>query len=189
MKNKYAVGPYSWMLQQSVRKLYCLTIFVWALGMTIWWFGLYRPLATRSDYLCKEYNDLSVQHDEIVKAHQELPIVEKSITHLRNALTESMQLHGAHATQQAMSTLVEIAEKNGLRMQSCRLGKQKNESWCVSQEINAELMGTLEQHISFLTALKKSKQLISCNHCEISRKDAEQFYLHATFEKMIVTGK
>ena len=173
---------YRSLLGVSVYYLYFLTLIFLIMVMGGWWYVLYAPQCRSHERLNNSVEQMHQQVITLKRSEREMANLDKNVVQLKSSVQNySHKQSRKQFMQNALTLVADSAHQIGMTVNACRLCTERDASWCTMNEIAAEYKGTLDQIISFFDQLKKTKRIMQCSKCEMTRIDKELFSVQAVF--------
>lgn len=177
----YSKRIYFNLLKTPVHLLYGCTFFFLCTLVVCWWWYWYRPLVAMNESLEYASSRLFAQTQLQKESAKHTATIQKKCAALKSDLKKN-----SGKQDDALCALLALAQKNGMSVQSAKLCRQKNKSWCTMQELQLESKGTLAQLIAFFDAASTAKPLMSCKNFQITRTDKDVLNARMIFHTYVI---
>lgn len=170
---------YNYIAHTDIKRRYSATLFVFAIAVTICFYGAYRPLIAHINLYKIERARLQKQCQEsrdLEKSNKELfTIIETNKKNINEYVVSDDVRHAV--CSQRMQFVFDTAVQAGLVLTGYVSSSEKDKKWYVKNSAHCQMTGSLEKLIAFLKVIKDSGQIITLSHLVITRVKDNLFQL------------
>lgn len=170
---------YNYIAHTDIKRCYIATLFVLAAFGMIGFYCVYMPLAGHITLLKVEIARLQKQQEDGEQLKKSNKEFSTSIDTNKKNIGEHVVEENKKAEEcsKRMQFVFDAITKSGLALSSYGSCKEKDKDWYVKDSSHIQVVGSIEQILSFLTTSKDSDQLIKLSHLVITRVKENNFQL------------
>lgn len=155
---------YSFVVALSSLKRYCMTSCLILVVVSVWLFGLYKPLAAQIGYYHNECVRLRTQYSEYQSIRKQCCLLEEEVTTLQGEFDIGTASCIHTTSSLCIADLVNCIKASDIIITSCAVQEHKKEAWYTQELIAVNGQGTIKQVCSFFEHVSHMEHPLSCMH-------------------------
>ncbi len=151
--------------------------------ISVWFYGMYRPLEAKIECHDQEINQLKDNKCQINCATNFCGKLRDSIATLAQEVASFTPSHNKNShLQSSVLFILEMAHKAGLSLQTYNAGKERSKQWHKKYMAQFNFSGTILQLTEFFNHIVLSHKIISCKSFSCKQIDDTNFTINCDMQ-------